>query len=126
MAITANAIVVVRPPVEGDEVVRSVYSADLSGAEDVVAAVAGKFLYIRKIQVFTQADANATITFGSAQTTGVTTIYLGPLSLRDAGGNFTIDFGPDHAMKIARSTSFSVDTSLATPTAIVVWYKVAD
>jgi len=121
MAITANAAVYARPPVEGDEWFVSAYSADFSGAEDLKAAVTGKCHYIRKIQVFAQSVTDLTITFGSAQGTAVTTIYLGPISLPDAGGTITIDFGPDHALKIATGTAFSVDMSAASPTSILVW-----
>lgn len=125
MAITTNAIVVVRPPVEGDWVVASLYSADLTGAEDLVAAVAGKCIYVRKIQVFSQSVTDVTFDIGSAQGTGVTTIYLGPIPMPDAGGNVVIDFGPDHCMKIAVSTSLAIDQSGACPTSVLVWYKVA-
>ena len=126
MTITANSVVLARPPVEGDEWLVSAYSADFSGAEDLKAAVTGKSHYIRKIQVFAQSVTDLTITFGSAQGTGVTTIYLGPLSLPDAGGSFVIDFGPDHAIKIAVGTTFSVDMRAASPTGILVWGKTAD
>lgn len=126
MAITDNSLVYVRPPVEGDEWCVSMYSADLSGAEDLKAAVTGKCHYIRKVQIFTQSVTDVTITLGSAQTTGVTTIYLGPIPMPDAGGSTVIDFGPDHAMKIAVGTSFAVDTSATCPAAIIVWGKTAD
>jgi hypothetical protein len=127
MAITTNSSAsVIRPPVEGDWKFVSVYSADLSDAEDIIAATTGKKHYIRKIQVFAQSVADVTITFGAAQTSSVTTIYLGPLSLADAGGSILIDFGPDHALQVAVGTAFSVDMSAACPTAILVWYKTAD
>ena len=125
MAITANVAVFAKTPLEGDEWFVSAYSADFSGAEDLRAAETGKSHYIRKIQVFAQSVTDLTITFGSAQGTGVTTIYLGPLSVPDAGGIFTIDFGPDHALKIAEATTFAVDMSAASPTAILVWGKTA-
>ncbi len=126
MAITTNAAVVVKTPLEGDEFFTSVFTADVSGAEDVIAAVAGKSHYIRKIQVFTQSVTDLTVTFGSAQGADVTTIALGPLPMPDAGGMVTIDFGPDHALKIVNGTSFSVDTSLTAPISILVWAKTAD
>ena len=125
MAITANAIVVVKTPLEGDEVVASLYSADLSGAEDLVAAVTGKCIYVRKVQIFAQSVADITFDLGSAQGTGVTTIYIGPLPLSDYGSGAEIDFGPDHSMKIASATSFAIDTSGACPATILVWYKIA-
>lgn len=125
MAITANAIVVVKTPFEGDEVVASLYSADLSGAEDLVAAVTAKCIYVRKVQIFSQSVTDVTFDLGSAQGTGVTTIYIGPMPMPDAGGSCVIDFGPDHSMKIASATAFSIDTSAACPASVLVWYKIA-
>ena len=51
MAITTNAAVIKKTPLEGDQWLVSTYSADLAGGEDLVAAVAGKSLYISKVQV---------------------------------------------------------------------------
>ncbi len=126
MAITTNVIVPVKVPLEGDWVVASLYSADLSGAEDLVAAVTGKSIYVQKVQIFAQSVTDITVTLGSAQSTGVTTIYLGPIPLPDAGGSALIDFGPDHAMKIAVSTTFAIDASASCPITVLVWYKYAD
>lgn len=125
MAITTNTVSFVRPPVEGDEWFVSAYSADFSGAEDLKAAVTGKCHYIRKIQVFGQSVTDLTVTFGADQGTGVTTTYLGPISLPDAGGTCLIDFGPDHALKVTAGATFAVDMSAASPTTILVWGKTA-
>ncbi len=125
MAITDNSISVVRPPLEGDEWCVSLYSADLSGGEDLKAAVTGKCHYVRKIQILTQSVTDVTVTIGGGQDTGVTTTYLGPIPMPDAGGSTIIEFGPDHAMKIAAATALSIDTSAACPTAVLVWGKTA-
>lgn len=125
MAITTNSITVVRPPAEGDEWCISLYSADFSGGEDLLAATSGKCHYVRKIQLFTQSVTDVTVTIGSAQGTDVTTAYLGPIPMPDAGGSTVIDFGPDHAMKIASGTALSIDTSAACPAAVLVWGKTA-
>lgn len=126
MAITTNSISVVKAPMEGDWKVASLYSADLSGGEDLVAAVTGKCIYVRRVQVFAQSVTDVMFDLGAAQDTGVTTIYTGPLPMPDAGGSAVIDFGPDHAMKVASATAFSIDTSAACPASILVWYKIAD
>ena len=126
MAITANVAVVVKMPLEGDEFFTSAYSADASGAEDVIAAVTGKSHYVRKIQIHTQSVTDLTVTLGSGQGTGVTVIALGPLPMPDAGGVTTIDFGADHALKIVAGATFAVDTSAAAPISILVWAKTAD
>ena len=125
MAITTNAFVLAKTPTEGDWKVASLYSADLSGAEDLVAAVTNKCIYVQKIQLFTQSVTDVTVDIGAAQGTGVTTIFLGPIPMPDAGGKTIIDFGPDHCMKITVSTALSIDTSAACPTAVLVWYKYA-
>lgn len=127
MAITANAIVLKKKPLESDLKVASLYSADLTGGEDLVAAVTGKYIYVEKIQIITGSVSDGTFDIGAGQSTGVTTIYLGPINVADAGGNIVIDFGPDHAMQIAVSTALSIDQSggSANPTVVLVWYRIA-
>lgn len=127
MAITANTVTFARPPVEGDVKFVSTYSADLSGCESLIAAVTAKAHYIIKIQAFCQSVTDVTITFGAGETTNaVTTILLGPIPMPDAGGSMTIDFGPDHALRVTTGTAFTVDMSATCPTAVLVWYKTAD
>lgn len=126
MAITTNSITVVRPPVEGDWKVASLYSADLSGGEDLVAAVTGKCIYVEKVLIAGPSVTDFTVTLGAGQDTGVTTIYIGPIPLNDVGSSIGIDFGPDHCMKVAASTAFSIDTSAAGAVAVLVKYKIAD
>jgi hypothetical protein len=125
MAITANAIVVVKTPLEGDWVWASLYSADLSGGEDLVAAVTGKCIYVQQVLVAGASVTDLTVTLGAAQDTGVTTIYLGPIPLSDQGSYIPIDFGPDHCMKVASATAFSVDASGAGVVSVLVKYKIA-
>ncbi len=119
MGITTNAIVIVNKPV-GSPWAASLYSADLTGAEDLVAAVAGKNLYVTKMTIV--AAAACTITIGAGQTTGVTLIYLGPLPFPATGGNvLEFDWGKDDkAMKIATGVALSVDQATATPCTIYV------
>lgn len=126
MAITGNSIVVVPTPTEGDWKWASLYTADLSGAEDLVAAVTAKSIYVEKIWVYGGSVTDLTVTIGAAQGTGVTTIYLGPIPLSDTGSSTIIDFGPDHCMKVTSATALSADSSGAGIVAILVKYKVAD
>jgi len=124
MAITTNSIVVEPMPFNGNFWAASLYSADFSGAEDLKAAVSGKKHYIKKILIYAQSVTDVTVTIGSAQGTAVTTIYLGPISLPDAGGRFEIDFG-DNAMVVAVGTALSIDMSAGCPTMVYVEGKTA-
>jgi len=125
MAFTANAIVVTKTPLEGDWVWASLYIADLSGAEDAIAATSGKCIYIEKIYLHGGSETDFTVTLGAAQGTGVTTIYLGPIPLADAGGSTVIDFGPDHCMKVTSGTAFSADASGSGLVSMLIKYKIA-
>jgi len=125
MAFTANSIVIVKTPTEGDWVWASLYIADLSGAEDAIAAVTDKCIYIQKIQLYGASVADFTVTLGAAQGTAVTTIYIGPIVLSDQGGSTVIDFGPDHCMKVASGTAFSADSSAAGLVTMIIKYKIA-
>ncbi len=51
MAITANAMPVGQPPVNAVPFIASMYSADVSGGEDLKAAVALKSIYVKKLQI---------------------------------------------------------------------------
>ena len=90
MGITTNAIVIVNKPV-GSPWAASLYTADLTGGEDLVAAVVGKNLYVTKLTIV--AAAACTITIGAGQGTGVTLIYLGPIPFPATGGNNFTGFG---------------------------------
>lgn len=126
MAFTANSIVVVRTPMEGEWQWRSLYIADLSGAEDCIAAVTGKSIYVQKIWLSGASVADFTVTIGAAQDTGVTTIYIGPIVMSDQGGGVPpIDFGPDHCMKVAVGTALSADSSAAGIVTMLIKYKIA-
>ena len=125
MAFTANSISVVPTPTEGGWVWASIYIANLSDAEDAVAAVTGKCIYVQKIQIFSQSVTDITFDIGAAQGTGVTTIYIGPVPMPDAGGSVTIDFGPDHCMKVASATALSMDASASCPVSLLIKYKIA-
>ena len=127
MAITTNAIVMKVPTLDGSWKVASLYSADFTGGEDLVAAVSGKYIYVRKIQLITGSVSDTTFDIGAGQGTGVTTIYIGPINVPDAGGNTIIEFDGDECMQVAKSTALSIDQSggTANPTTVLVWYKIA-
>jgi hypothetical protein len=78
MAITDNtSFELVVDPVCGNDWAKSLYSLDVSGGEDLVAAEVGKCHYVRRIKIYTQSVTDITVTIGAGQDTGITTIYLG-------------------------------------------------
>lgn len=123
MSITTNAIAVVQPPVQAAPAVISKYSADFSGGEDLIAAVSLKSHYIKKLKI--QCASAISIDIGAGQSTGVTTIYLGPIPFSATGPAFEIDFG-DKAMKIARGVAFSIDASGSGKVSVYAEYVTGD
>jgi len=114
-AMTSNSIVIQNMPLGGSPFYYSLYNADVSGCEDLIAASSGKCHYIRKIILYAQSVTDVTFTIGSAETDGaVTTIYLGPIPLSDTGSSFEIDFG-SKAMVCASGTALTIDSSAACP-----------
>jgi len=126
MGFTANAMTITKTPIEGDWKWASLYIADLSGAEDCITAVSDKCIYIQRILTCGGSVTDLTVTYGAAQGTGVTTIYIGPIAFPDAGGTVDINFGPDECMKVASGTAFSADASGAGIVTILIKYKIAD
>jgi hypothetical protein len=88
--------------------VASLYSADFSGGEDLKAAVSLKYIYVKRL--FIHCASAITIDIGAGQSTGVTTIYLGPIPFSASGPAFNLVFG-DTMMQIALSTALSIDAS---------------
>jgi len=119
MAITTNAIILQRPPSDSSEFSLSMYSADLSDAESLLAAKTGSCHFVQKITIF--CASAITISIGSGETTPGTidAIYLGPLPFTATSSQYVIDFG-SKAMVIPKSTAFTIDSSGAGPTAILV------
>lgn len=123
MAITTRAIVIEQPPVNAVPGFISKYSADFSGGEDLIAAVALKCHYIK--QLWIQCASAITIDVGAGQTTGVATIYIGSIPFSASGPRFHIDFG-DKAMKIAKGIAFSIDASGAGAAVVMADYVTGD
>ena len=121
-AMTSNSIVITKMPSDGAPFNLSLYNADVSGCEDLIALSAGKCHYVKKIKLYAQSVTDVTFTIGSAETGPgtVSTIYLGPIPLSDTGSNFEIDFG-ENAMKCAVGTALTIDSSAACP--VFVWLE---
>ena len=124
MGITANDIPVGNPPVDAVPFFASMYSADVSGGEDLKAAVSGKSIYVKKIQII--CDTTATVDIGAGQGTGVTTIYLGPMPVAEEGADIIIEFPEKQQMKVAKGVALSIDTSASAPIAVLIEGSVGD
>lgn len=103
------------PP--GNEQVFNFSNADVSGCEDVVAAVAGSTHYIKKILV--TASSAITVTIGSGETTGaVTTALLGPIPFSASGFCHEVDLGR-RGIKCTPGEAVTVDASGAGVVSVV-------
>lgn len=109
MAITDREIVVKIPPVDCNEQVLSMYSADLSDCEELMAAVSGKCHYISKITIY--CASAITISIGAGETSdNLTTTYIGPIEFTTASVPQVIDFG-NRAMQIPIGEALCIDAS---------------
>ena len=104
MAITAVSLT---PRTHGFAVNAS--SADLSGCEEVVAAVASKSIVLS--QVVISCVAAITVTLGAGETTGaVTAVVLGPVNFAATSGSpYTVKFEPP--IQLASATALVADAS---------------
>lgn len=126
-------------PVEGVEFAIDAYNADVSGCEDLVAAVSGKYHYIRRITINVAGiEGNVTVTVGSGNAgAAVTSIMIGPLNISkevEVGTaaneehfapsrtfTFEYDRGRNMGRKLTVSEALAIDTSAAVP--IHVWVE---
>jgi hypothetical protein len=82
-------------------------SADLSGCETLVAAVAGKSIYVERVAV--SFGAAISVTLGAGETTGaVTTVLVGPLY---GAANTTVELVFTRPIKLAAATALVADSS---------------
>jgi hypothetical protein len=124
MAITDNAIAVSAIPTNGETWSVSAYSADLSGGEELKAAVTGSSHYVMKIWL--NSASAISLNIGAGETGGaVTTTYLGPIVFTAAGPNYELDFTepaslPLKGMKLPVGESLTIDATGAGATAVYV------
>jgi len=110
------AITLVTDSVDRAGFVANGNSADLSGCETLVSAVAGASIYVEKISV--SFGAAITVTIGAGETTGaVTTVLIGPLY---GAANTTIELVFTRPSKVAAATALTADASGAGNVTIVV------
>jgi len=83
-------------------------SSDLSGCEELVAATAGKSIYLE--QIYINSASAITVTIGAGETTGaVTAVILGPITFTTTGGQAIFQF--TRPIILAAATALTVDAS---------------
>jgi hypothetical protein len=118
MAITANTFNTVGLPSDGPCFYKSLQSADLTGAEEIIAGAAGKSHYITYLQIRTATAMG--ITIGSGETTGaVTTTYIGLVPLDAASGIFVWKAPPGMGLRCTSGLALVIDSD----TAGAVWIE---
>lgn len=120
-ATTENTLTMATIPSGATLWTKSLYNADVSACEDLVAASSGKYHYVSKIKLYASSVENITFSIGSGETaSAVTTIHLGPIPLSDYGSYFEIDFGPNRAFKCTESLALTIDSSAACPVFMII------
>lgn len=93
------------------------YCADWSGCEEIIAAVAGKSIYIERLYISN--ETAVTITIGAGETGGaVTNELLGPLYVA-ANGFLAFDFS-SRPLKVTAATALVADASAGTDFTVIV------
>ena len=96
----------------------NIYSADWSGTEDLVAAVAAKSIYIESISI--SCAVAISLTVGAGESTGsVTNELWGPILFAATGSTF-IDVYFKRPLKIAEATALVMDASGAGAATVMV------
>ena len=82
-------------------------SDDLSGCESIVAAVAGKSIYLERVAL--SFGAAITVTLGAGETGGaVTAVLVGPIY---GAANSTVELVFNRQIKLASATALVADAS---------------
>lgn len=104
MGITATALT---PATHGFAI--NATSADVSSGEEILAAVAGKSHYIRRLVI--ACISAITVTIGAGETgDNVAAVLIGPVPFTTTNGSPAVfEFNPP--IKVAAATSISIDAS---------------
>ena len=114
------AIAVTSPQAVRSGFIKNATSADASGCEEIIAAVAAKSHHIEYLVI--SSDSAISVTLGAGETGGaVTTALIGPVTFA-AGQTIAWPFvGRTQGLKVAANTSLTVDASGAGN--ICVWVQ---
>ena len=94
------------------------YSADWSGTEDIVTAVAGKHIYIESIAI--SCAVAISLTVGEGETAGAVTAELwGPILFAATGSTF-ISIYFKRPLKVASATAVVMDASGAGAATVMI------
>lgn len=114
MAITINPYVLDPLPAEGAVFYKSQYSADVSGAEKIVAGATNKRHYITKIHLRCATELNFTL--GSGISAGsIVHAHIGPIHLDAASGIFVWKAPDGFGLRCDDEADFAIDASAAGP-----------
>lgn len=104
------AISVTSPQAAGSGFIKNANSADASGTEEIIAAVADQSHHIQFLSI--SSDTALSVTIGEGETTGaVTTALIGPVTLA-AGQTIPFPFvGRPQGLKMTANTALTVDAS---------------
>ena len=115
------------------------YNADVSGCEVVVAAVAGKYHYIKRVILDIEGwPLDPTVTLGSGETgSAVTTVLTGPFTVAKEvetgtpaneehyvhAKHIDIDWamGENMGRRLTLGEALTIDSSIAVKVSIMVW-----
>ena len=111
MTIAANTYDMRTIPTAGRDFHLSLQSADVSGAEAILAAASGYSHYITKLII--RADAAMDVSIGSGGDGGssVTTVHFGPIPLAAADGAFEWEAPPRMGIKCTADLSITIDST---------------
>lgn len=139
MTFNTTAIPLVSIPVSGVPFHIDAYNADVTGTEDILAAVAGKYHYIQRIVINVHGiDGNVTITVGSGETgSAVTKAMVGPLNVSKVivtgipaneehfapSRTFEFDYDRGRGMgrRLTLGEALTIDSSAAVP--VHIWVE---
>ena len=92
-------------------------SADLSGAEIILAAPASGHLYLHRADIFCVSAINVTIGSGE-DSSAVETPIIGPVTFTASSAHYSVEFDPP--LKVDATTALTCDASGSGQTCIVV------
>lgn len=105
----ANTIVMRNPPLDSNKWYVDYTSTDVSGCEELLAAVSGKSHYLEKIII--DCASAITISIGGGETTSaLTSTFLGAIPFAATTGQKVYEF-PDEALVIGESVALCIDAS---------------
>jgi len=114
MAITTNTYNVVELPMQGSLFYLSLTSADLSGAEVALAAVAGKTHYITHINFRSDAAIDLEIGSGEDVAGTVTVVHIGTVPLDADSGFFEWNAPAGKGLKCTSNKLIAIKASAGT------------